>query len=533
MIMDIKRYKTMKIFSIKSILIISTLIMMLPACQEVDPLVEELEFDRVFTPYEFEVRIRNRTTAEFLWAQRENAEKYVLEIHQDSLQFENLVYTAEIGPDAQPYQVLLDGETQYSARLKATSSATGDSKWQTLTFQTEFENIFESMGDNDIEATSATLRWPAGSDVTHLLVLPDNTERPITDDEKAAGAATITGLTGETTYTVRIFRGEKQRGEVSFTTLIDIGNATPVYPEDDLSLVIEAASDGDVLALFPGVYEVFTGIITVNKSLSIRGVYPNDKPVVFVKFDLTAPVSNFEAINLEMVGTHPNMLEPLPQAFNFVDGTYNVNSVKIDGCIIRDFGRALIYGGGSVIIKLESLTINNCVMQNIVNDGGDFIDFRGGHVVNLEITNSTFNNVAASPRDFIRLDDSSGSFPGSKSTVLIDRCTFYNVSNSRRILYVRFIENEITVSNTIFAGADATYSAYYSNQTKTAAPNFIKNNYWNASSFISGEITNGVFDTSGTHTTVNPGFTNPENGDFTLSNDDLIFGGIGDPRWIP
>jgi hypothetical protein len=531
--MDTKKHKAMKILSIKSILIFSTFIMMLPACQEVDPLVEELEYNRVFTPYDFDVRIRNSTTAEFLWAQRDDAEKYVLEIHEDSLLFENLVHTVELNPAQQPYQVLLDGETVYSARLKGTSTKSGDSKWQTLTFQTDFENILLPMADTDIEATSATVRWPEGADVTHLLILPDNTERPITDDEKAAGAATISGLTGETTYTVRIYRGEKQRGEVVFTTLIDIGNATPVYPEDDLALMIDAASDGDVLALFPGVYEVFTGIITVNKSLSIRGVYPNDKPVVFVKFELTETVANFEAINLEMVGTHPNLLETLPQAFSFVDGTYNVNSVTIDGCTIRDFGRALIYGGSSVVMKLESLTINNCVMQNIVSGGGDFIDFRGGHVVNLSITNSTFNNVAADPRDFIRLDNSSSAFPASKSTILIDKCTFYNVSDSRRILYVRFVENETTVSNTIFAGATEAYSGYYSNQSGTSQPTFNNNNYWNSSSFLSGEISNGVFDTSGTHTTHNPGFADPENGDFTLSNDDLIFGGVGDPRWIP
>lgn len=514
-------------------MIISTFFMMLPACEEIDPLVEELEYDRVFTPRDFEVRIRNRTTAEFLWAQRDDAEKYILEIHEDSLLFENLVHTAELDPAQQPYQVLLDGETVYSARLKGTSTKTSDSKWMTITFQTEFENIFLPMADEDIEATAATLRWPAGSDVTHLLILPGNTERPITNDEKAAGVATLTGLTGETTYTVRIFRDEKQRGEVTFTTLIDIGDATPVYPEDDIAAMIENAADGDVLALFPGVYEVFTGTITINKSISIRGIYPNDKPVVFVKFELGESVTNFEAVNLEMVGTHPNLLETLPQAFAFADGTYNVNSVTIDGCTIRDFGRALIYGGSSVVMKLESLTINNSIVQNIVNGGGDFIDFRGGHVVNLDVTNSTFNNVAADPRDFIRLDNSSSAFPASKSTVLIDKCTFYNVSDSRRILYVRFFENETTVSNTIFAGADETYSAYYSNQSSTSPPTFNNNNYWNASSFLSGEISNGVFDTSGTHTTHDPGFADPENGDFTISNDDLIFGGVGDPRWIP
>ena len=32
-------------------------------------------------------------------------------------------------------------------------------------------------------------------------------------------------------------------------------------------------------------------------------------------------------------------------------------------------------------------------------------------------------------------------------------------------------------------------------------------------------------------TEANPGFKDPENGDYTLSNEDLIFHQIGDPRW--
>jgi hypothetical protein len=139
--------------------------------------------------------------------------------------------------------------------------------------------------------------------------------------------------------------------------------------------------------------------------------------------------------------------------------------------------------------------------------------------------------VAALPRDFIRLDNSSGNFPGSLSTVLINRCTFYQVSNSRRILYVRFLDNAITVSNTIFAGADATYTGYYSNQPNTSQPVCSNNNYFNAPSFLGG-VTNGKFDISGTHRTLNPGFVNAEGGNFKVTNEDLIIYSIGDPRWL-
>jgi hypothetical protein len=236
-------------------------------------------------------------------------------------------------------------------------------------------------------------------------------------------------------------------------------------------------------------------------------------------------------MDLELIGNHADFEERLPQAINFEAGNYHVNSVIISGCVIHDYGRALIYSSSSAIVKLQTLTIHNSILSNIVRDGGDFIDFRGGHVGNLNITNSTFNKVAAAPRDFIRLDNSSANFPGSHSSVLIDKCTFYQVSNSRRILYIRFNTNDISITNTIFAGEDETYAGYFSNQAATSLPSCFRNNYYNAPGFLEG-VNNGVFDLSGTHTTHNPGFVNPADGNFGVTNEDLIIFGIGDPRWL-
>ena len=39
-----------------------------------------------------------------------------------------------------------------------------------------------------------------------------------------------------------------------------------------------------------------------------------------------------------------------------------------------------------------------------------------------------------------------------------------------------------------------------------------------------------MFDTEGT--TLDPGYKDAANGDFTLSNEDLIYEQIGDPRWF-
>ncbi len=527
MTMVTKKMRNMKKKILYFALFLGLFALIVNSCKEVDPIIEELDLARVLTPGNLDVKIRNRTTAEFSWSLRSDAEEYVIEISEDSLLFTHIVKTVTVKPDQLPYKVTLEGETLYSARLKGTSSTTGESKWTVVTFKTESENILSPVEGDAIQATSAVLRWPAGSEVTHFLIVPGNVQRPITAVEKAAGEATISGLTGETSYTVTLFRENKQRGKVTFTTLIDLGGATPVYPEDDLALAIANAQPGDVLVLFPGEYLNTTGDVTIDKSITIKGLLPHNKPVIHVRFLLNSGITDFHIKDLEMAGTYGEPQTKLLQAILCNSGTYNINAVKIEGCIVRDYNQALIYGG-SAVLKIQDLIIDDCIMSNVVNDGGDFIDFRSGHVANLSITKSTFNKVAAFPRDFIRFDNSASNFPGSTSNILIDHCTFYQVSHSRRILYVRFASNASTVSNTIFAGPEG-YTGYYSNQAATTNPECSKNNYFNAPAFYSGS---SKLDLSSTYTTLDPGFANVGSGNFKVSNQTLIDNNIGDPRWL-
>ncbi|NJO88633.1 MAG: DUF5123 domain-containing protein [Chloroflexia bacterium] len=97
---------------------------------------------------------------------------------------------------------------------------------------------------------------------------------------------------------------------------------------------------------------------------------------------------------------------------------------------------------------------------------------------------------------------------------------------------MRFATNLLSVSNCIFAGSTG-YQGYYSNQTSTSQPSCSMNNYFNALNFytVNASITNQVMDISSNYTTLDPGFADPTNGDFTISNADLINDEVGDPRW--
>lgn len=495
------------------------------ACEDdIDPLVEELEVSRVFSPTGLTAFIRNQTTIELNWELREDADHYIVEFSEDSLQFNTIIRTVTVMPDELPVQETFDGETRYSARVKGVSDGVADSKWTQITIMTAAEQIFLPVQNGDIDANTAVLRWPAGSDVTHFVINPGNAEQTITDDEKAAGIATVTGLTGSTEYTIKLMKGTKQRGSVTFTTLIDVGGATRVYQEDDLNAMINAAAPGDVLVLYPGDYTVFSGSITLTKSITLRGLYPYDKPKVHIQFSLEGGANDVELIDLDMTGDGT-----LNDVVRFNTASVEYNSLSIVGCNIHDFTRSFV--AGNVASKVASVSIDNCVLTNVITSGGDFIDFRTMHVTDVSITNSTFNNCAPG-RDFVRIDAAAGfSGTGLNSNVLIDHCTIYGVSNTQdRILYVRFVTNTLTVQNTLIAATDG----YYTNQTSSSQPTCSNNNYFNAAGFYTpAYVTNAKIDVSGNHRTLDPGFVDAANGDFTVTNQTLIDNNIGDPRWLP
>jgi hypothetical protein len=537
MIMVTKKRNEMK-NKIKNtgLIIMAVFSLLFTGCEDkIDPIVEELQFDRVFSPLDLTVRIRNKTTAEITWNLKKDADSYVVEFSEDSLQFGSIVKSIEVAPNEVPISVALDGQTLYSVRVKGVSNASlDDSKWTATAFRTEAENIFYPIDPLDIKATSVTLKWPAGSEVTHFIINPGNVNRPITSEEIAAGVATITGLTGETTYNVKMFKGTKQRGEATFTTLLDIGDAIAVYPEDDLNAAVMAADAGAVLVLFPGDYKVYTGSIVINKSISIKGFYPFNKPIVHVEFVLEDGVQEVEIRDLEMDGKYFNTETSADDMLSYVfrHNTTGVDygSLNVVGCNIYDYRKSIFSGASSIVSTVASISMDNCVVTNVLTESADCIDFRGGYVASLSLTNSTFNNCAPA-RDFIRLDDTSGTYPGLVTNVVIDHCTLHKVSNSdsRRILYVRFVENTLKVTNTIIAET----MGYYTNQSRSAQPECSINNYFNAPGFMPGgtEVSGAKFDESGNFTQLDPGFVDAANGNFTVTNQTLIDNNVGDPRW--
>lgn len=511
-------------YILKRLLFTLLLPIMITSCDGYEEnVIEELFVNREFAPIGLTTIVRNQTTVELNWTVKDNVDHYVVEFSADDPDFTTVYKTIEVQADELPIQVVLEGETVYSIRVKAISS-TGleDSKWAVGTATTLTEQLMLPSQAGDIKALEATFRWVPNSNVTQIVINPGAITHVITPEEKIAGIATVTGLTSETDYTAQLLNSTKIRGTAAFTTGIDVGDNTLVTINDDLFQMIADAAPGDILLLEEGDYTAQTGTINLNKSITIQGLRNYDKPLLKVNFQLNAGAIDVNLIDLDLMGDDGTSLSDVVRYTE----AGNYNSLLISGCNVHDFARSFIAGNVTSSI-VNSVTVENCIVTNILTGGGDFIDFRNSDALNITVKTSTFNNCAPG-RDFFRIDAAGTSNnTGLTINVLLEYCTLIGVSNTDdRILYVRFNAHEITVRNNLFAST----SAYYSNQSTTSqATVFLNNNYFNAPGFF--DSTKLLYDGSGTHTALDPGFEDATIGNFKISNQTLLDNQIGDPRW--
>ncbi|NDW10233.1 DUF4957 domain-containing protein [Dysgonomonas sp. 520] len=497
------------------------------ACDDdIDPVIDSLDFDRLMAPVGVSAKITNYMTVNLTWQSVKGADNYVVELYKDSMEFleENRIYTTEVSETTVIKD--LESDTRYSARIKALSSEKDESKWYGIDFLTSVPDRYLSAEIGDVRVNEVTMRWnpelPA-TKITFKSATEGSVSVTLSDDDIANGFVTVPDLTGSTKYEAILYNDKQKISLREITTLKE--GTIFVESGDDLAALIAEAKDGAAFLVLPGDYLDAGEKITIDKNISISGDNENAKPTIHAHF-IVSTAASLELKYLDLDGTRPSGL--LDHAVQYTATSGSIQSLVIDGCTVRNYNKSLIAAGSGIAVKINSVTINNSVVSNILTNSADCIDIRAGFVANLMITKSTFNNCAPE-RDFLRLDDSSATFPDETCNVSVDQCTFNAVSNSssRRILYVRFVKNTLSVSNCIFANT----AGYYTNSLASAQPQCANNNYFNAPGFLSDSNIHETakYDTSTNYTTADPQFENASEGIFTVGNAAVT---VGDPRWL-
>lgn len=519
-------------------------VLMAFSCSDPADEITSLLLGRNKAPLEVDASSVTETSARISWEESYGATSYTMEVFED----DNLTYEGtpvetinDISADDIPYQLSgLLFDTQYSVRIQAITADDDSrtSKWNGTTFRTSAKQFMSSIKESDIADRSVIINWTVedGYDVT-TIVIGDITHE-ITPEEKAAGKATIEGLTPETAYTAYLYYNGKQCGNRSFTTIADLEGATLVHEGDNLKDLLENAQEGEVFAVFGGTYVISAGgegtatagSAVISKSITIKGVYPTSQPVINGRFELNDGAGlSISQVILDGTGTSGD------QCFNYKTAGVTYGALDVQYSEIRNYAKGVFYL--NVASTVESFTFNNCLIHDIICSGGDMFDSRSGYYKSFTLSNSTIYNSAAS-RDFIRMDDASGNFPGVSAPVItVDHCTLYNVGNGNanyRLFYVRFAGNKIVFTNNIVSGFNNKRGFTAQKETDTT-PTLSNNFYHNTTNLLSAGATADTnikwFDTEGTELTTSP-FSNAANYDFTLNPDsEPARSGAGDPRW--
>ena len=506
------------------------------ACSGQDDLVEEVSYDRPFTPTGLETRVQNTTNVRLAWnclSENEDGVTYLIEIYADDpdMNFTGtpLKYTAT----SSPFTVYsLEGETVYSVRVKAVRKDGTESAWAKGTFETGTEQIFLTPEPSQIGKTWITLSWlPAGTKVTRVEVVKSGETLQtinLTDEQIEAGECMVENLDPERTYTFYLYNGDKQRGKIQVTTL---PNYTPVTDCKELLDAIAAAEENEVIMLTENkVYDFTeytssegntTSAIKINKSVILKT--NNNATIKGIYFQINGGASlEFANITLDGEGGTGD------QAFAFKeDGDYE--RLYVHDCEIMNYTKGFFYI--NVVALVNEITVNNCIIHNIECSGGDFFDCRSGGYNVFKVTNNTIYECAAS-RDFIRMDDASANVSATP-VITVDHNTLYNVGSggaNYRLLYVRFPGNTISWTNNIVAGTN--HKRGFANQAATSVPTFSNNFYYNTTNLVSkgetGDEKITFFDEDGKVLTTDP-FKDAANHDFTIIDENVY--NVGDPRW--
>ena len=518
------------------------------SCSDPDEPITSVEYNRLFSPTELEAKVQNTTGVKLTWFSISAAENVNIEIYADDadMTFSGTpVYQTTATPTSGDISAArsecswvlpagtLEGETTYSVRVKAVGKNM-ESKWAGTTFETGTEQIFYEVPTADISKTSITLRWPAGTKVTKIDVQKSGEviqTHQLTADEIAKGVATINDLKVESTYTFLIYNGDKQRGKIQVQTL---PNYTPVASAAELLSAIEAAEPGEVLMLTENAVYDFTDAAALGKEEAVKSL-KIDKDLVLntnngatikgIYFQIFGGASlEFANITLDGEGGSGD------QAFNYKeDGNYG--RLYIHDAEIKNYTKGFFYINVAAVIN--DITIDKCLIHDILCSGGDLFDSRSGGYNTFNLTNSTIYNSAAS-RDFIRMDDASSKVTASP-VITVDHCTLYDVGNggaNYRLLYVRFAGNVINWTNNVVANTNNKRG--FSNQTSTAIPTFKNNFYFNTLNLLSLAAGNEekvqFFDEDGIDVAANP-FKDAANADFTVIYEKIKDKEAGDPRW--
>lgn len=487
-------------------------------------------------------------------------EYYVFEVSKDSLyegvENANIIKFGEDKSLTSSPVVLsgLDGDSKYYMRVKAMSSTSNESKWvyykDGSSFKTKAEQIFNNVEATDLFEDHVNLSWTPGAEVTHITYANANDVENIqtinlTDEQKAAGKYTLSGLQPTSTYTITIYKNDVKRGQLQVTTpaampaanfKYSLASDVTVISQDLIDEIAEkakAAAGNETnysatIGIPAGVKVALYGTndsdggktnVTIPDGMSVTffGLAGGETPTITLdkNFDIAGSHAyiKFQNVKLEENGAG---------YFINQNKACTVSEFTLEDCEVSNVKTSFFRIQGKDAKSIGKLTLKNSIFTNLCAGYG-FIHIDAGsgagHLDNVEIDGCTFNSICVTGKVFI------SSKKTNMQDITIKNSTFYNCNGNGQYFVDfntdSFGPNTFLIENCIF-GKSADEATNKNIRSKTPAT--VANSFRTTDFF---KVIKGVNDTEFSSTQL---FTDPANGNFTIKAGTLKEK-AGDPRW--
>jgi hypothetical protein len=206
-----------------------------------------------------------------------------------------------------------------------------------------------------------------------------------------------------------------------------------------------------------------------------------------------------------------------------------MTSFAVEDCEVSHFGYQIFYNDQNTDGVYGTVRFRNSFFHDFPGTGGDGIDFRKGTINALEVENCTFANGF---RSFLRMQIA--------CNTTFKNCTFYKISTfdsgNNTGLFRTNVGGTFDLRNCLFVetGVQNPTSATTGNFCRNAASMVATATYDNNNIHSCYNLLVGLYTTVAQvdATTLDPGFVDPANYDFTVTNQTVIDNNIGDPRWL-
>ncbi|WP_169472407.1 DUF5123 domain-containing protein [Pedobacter hiemivivus] len=471
------------------------------------------------------------------WQKMSEAKGYIAQISRDT--FRTIDKSVNLDSNNVVFEELL-WEQLYQIQIIAV--APDPSKNSKPSFLGEiktprFPTILALPSLSDVTESAVKLRWTnSGDAVTSVKVLLASNSSELKQINLTAQNISnqfldITGLEPSTAYIVYLYSGTKVRGWNNYTTKAPLTGIIIDLRAIDLSVKTQILTDtipdipsGSTIILRRGSTYNVPAAIALNKSIKLvsgsdLSITSNAAVTIAGSFFSFTAGSNIDYLDFENVN-----IKGLVGGYALnVNTACNIGRISFEGCYLDTF-RGLVRMQ-TATNSITNLSINNCIVSNVLDYGLLNVNAAINKVDNLSLTNST---VYACEKLFTSKQNT--------ISVSINDNTFHQtpLSGSYYLDYNGFTISGITsVKNNIFSIGKGTGSPPVTTVNgKRGTMNLSTSNNYSTSDFGWATATTAFTDVTAHIRPSADLFTDPSTGNFMIK--DAGFAGkstAGDPRW--